>query len=210
MLALADYSDDSGRSYPSVTKLAEKSRLSERSTQSALQELCESGELEIKPNAGPNGCNVYLIGVQKLRGAEIAGCRKQQNGVQKLREGGAEIAPKPSGTVIEPSGEGRVSLRWFPESLRDEAFKARFEEWETHLEVSKPLSPQARRAQLVECENNGRDTAMKALQFSIANNRSYIAWDWQRDSANRSKDRHQATRSGAVAPVHTDGPSDRL
>ncbi len=82
---------------------------------------------------------------------------------------------------------GGDTQRWFPESLRDVAFASRWGEWEVHLsELSKPLGASARRGQLVECERNGRDTAMKAILFSISNNRNYIAWNWQSDTEKRT------------------------
>jgi hypothetical protein len=63
LLALADFSDDLGRSYPSVSTLAKKARTSERTCQRVLRKLQRSGELEIEERSGPMGCNVYRVSI---------------------------------------------------------------------------------------------------------------------------------------------------
>ena len=62
MLALADWSDDAGASYPSIPKLARKARLTERQTRRALNELETIGEIHRnRSNGGRNRPNHYLI-----------------------------------------------------------------------------------------------------------------------------------------------------
>lgn len=61
LLAIADFADDEGRSYPSVSTLATKCRLQLRGAQRLLAELRASGELRIELNAGPKGCNRYTV-----------------------------------------------------------------------------------------------------------------------------------------------------
>jgi hypothetical protein len=63
MLALADWSDDAGVSYPSIPKLARKARLTERQTRRALNALEEElAELHRqRSNGGRNRPNHYLI-----------------------------------------------------------------------------------------------------------------------------------------------------
>ncbi len=112
-LAIADFCDDEGRAYPALGTLAKKAALSERATHSAIQDLKALGELRIEPNAGPRGVNVYFLTItpaeiappQKVQGAENGkkGVQILQEGVQKTTERGADSAPKPSGTVKEPS-----------------------------------------------------------------------------------------------------------
>ena len=61
LLAIADYAhDDGGGAYPGVDTLAKKTRLSVRQTQRVIQQLADSGELEIQRSAGPRGVNIDL------------------------------------------------------------------------------------------------------------------------------------------------------
>lgn len=64
LLAIADYADDSGRAYPSVATLARKCRIQLRGAQRILSVLRESGEIEVRMNGGPKGCNEYKIKLQ--------------------------------------------------------------------------------------------------------------------------------------------------
>ncbi len=50
-----------GWAWPSNAELAEKAGLSERAVQTALADLVKLGELEIRYNAGPKGCNLYRV-----------------------------------------------------------------------------------------------------------------------------------------------------
>lgn len=61
MLALADFSDDQGNSYPGVPALALKCRMSTRNANLILAKLRCSGELEVRQNEGPLGTNRYRI-----------------------------------------------------------------------------------------------------------------------------------------------------
>lgn len=63
LLAIADFSDDDGRAYPSVPALARKVRMSPRNANKILAALRESGELEIKYGAGPRGTNRYRVNI---------------------------------------------------------------------------------------------------------------------------------------------------
>lgn len=59
LLALADFSNDKGQSYPSITCLAKKARMSPRWTQMAIRKLVADKEIEVLECKGPYGCNVY-------------------------------------------------------------------------------------------------------------------------------------------------------
>jgi hypothetical protein len=74
LLALADFSDDQGNSYPAVPTLAAKCRMSQRNAGYILKGLQASGELEVRANEGPRGTNRYRIVVNALAGVQpIAG-----------------------------------------------------------------------------------------------------------------------------------------
>jgi Helix-turn-helix domain len=50
-----------GWAWPSNAELADKTGLSERAVHTALAELVKIGELEVRYNAGPKGCNLYRV-----------------------------------------------------------------------------------------------------------------------------------------------------
>lgn len=66
LLALADYSDDEGNSYPSVAALARKCRMKPRNANYILSALQASGELRVLKNEGPRGTNRFRIMLDRL------------------------------------------------------------------------------------------------------------------------------------------------
>lgn len=101
LLGIADFANQEGIAYPSVGTLAKKIRMSERNTHYLLKKLEESGELEVKRNAGPRGCNLFRVKtlhaanpapVQSVAGGGATGSAK---GVQPT-------APEPSLNRQEP------------------------------------------------------------------------------------------------------------
>ncbi len=61
LLAIADFSDDDGKAYPSVPTLARKCRMVPRNVNHILAKLKASGELVVKQNEGPRGTNLFFI-----------------------------------------------------------------------------------------------------------------------------------------------------
>ena len=119
-LALADHAHDDGTHiFPSIARLAEKTRQSERSVQYQLRRMEQSGWL-LLVNAGIGGrrsgfgeggrTRQYRINPEWMKGAEIApfakgakraseGCKTTQERVQNSVEKGATaIAPEPRAT----------------------------------------------------------------------------------------------------------------
>lgn len=67
LLAIADFANDDLKCYPSIDRLAFKTRMSRRNVQTLVRQMAEEGEIVIHENAGPKGCNVYqIMGVQTL------------------------------------------------------------------------------------------------------------------------------------------------
>jgi len=88
-LALADWSDDYGWSYPSRDVLAAKARLTERGLRKVMKRM---GYVEVREGAGPNGTNQYRLDLAWLaRGA-----------------GGERRTP---GTRVTPGGNGVPPIR---------------------------------------------------------------------------------------------------
>lgn len=113
LLAIADFSDDEGRAYPSVSTLAKKCRMQPRNAQTLLAELRASGELEVRINAGPKGCNQYRVVLPGPLQA-LAPLQKLAP-LQSLARGGAKpcakplqsLAPEPSLNRQEPNTRTR-------------------------------------------------------------------------------------------------------
>lgn len=125
LLAIADYADDDGNAYPSVTTLAAKCRMLPRNAQTILAALRMSGELEVRPNEGPRGTNLYRVvlaqGVQILAGVQ------SRAGVQRNAGRGAKacakplqrIAPEPSMNHQEPPPTARKRAAGDPEGFAE-------------------------------------------------------------------------------------------
>lgn len=124
LLAIADCANDEGRqAYPSMAKLCQKTGLSERAVTGLVADLERLGELEVKRNAGPKGCNLYRVVMtpagsappQDLHPAGSAGVKKPQVKADDPAESAPPADPAPPqkttadpaesapGTVREPS-----------------------------------------------------------------------------------------------------------
>lgn len=60
LIALADHADDQGRCYPSIGRLAKRTKLSDRGVQKVISRLIEKGFVSVSPCAGQGGSNLYL------------------------------------------------------------------------------------------------------------------------------------------------------
>lgn len=65
MLALADFSDDSGFSWPSLSTLASKTRLKVRQTHNIVDKLIASGELFVNKRHGKSSQYLILLGCER-------------------------------------------------------------------------------------------------------------------------------------------------
>jgi hypothetical protein len=150
MLSLADHADDQGRCYPSISRLCERTGLSERAVQSNIKALTAAGHLVVQANAGPSGCNVYFVRPTPAADAppqEMHPRSKCTTPPQQVRPTPAADAPKPSRTIIEPSEIREALVPLLGEELAD-GFIA-------HRKALKaPLTPHASRLlakKLAEC-----------------------------------------------------------
>jgi DnaD/phage-associated family protein len=101
LLAIADHAHDDGDgAYPSVETLASKCRQSERNVQRLLRELSTLGEIVIRDQEGPHGCNVYVIPVP-WGGAKLSGVTTGAQGVTTGAEIVPQMSPEPSLTIKE-------------------------------------------------------------------------------------------------------------
>lgn len=109
LLALADWSDDHGRCFPSVDSIAKKTRLSRSQAQRVVHDLIDRGYLVVTNNAtggAPGTTRRYRIVLGKLTGrtgatgsAHATGRTHAQEGSHPCGETGSAHATQ---TVIEP------------------------------------------------------------------------------------------------------------
>jgi hypothetical protein len=109
LLAIADFADDQGNAYPSVTTLAEKCRMKQRNAQVILGALRASGELDVRPNEGPRGTNLYRVTLASQGMQSAAPLQRSaplhsnaQGGAKECAEGVQHSAPEPSLNHQEP------------------------------------------------------------------------------------------------------------
>jgi hypothetical protein len=109
LLALADWSDDKGRSFPSVPTLAAKTRQSERNTQYCLRDLEKAGFLSRKSRAFNS--NLFTIDLEKL-GASRLDMVKPIAPIRRVKQ----VAPGEAHCteVVQPSSPGVVQLATIP------------------------------------------------------------------------------------------------
>lgn len=118
LLAIADFADDQGNAYPSVPTLAEKCRMKPRNAQVILGSLRKSGELQVKPNEGPRGTNLYRItlvsqGVHSNAPLQSTAPlhSSAQRGAKECAEAVHSNAPEPSLNHQEPPVRAKRSRR---------------------------------------------------------------------------------------------------
>jgi hypothetical protein len=95
LLALADWSDDAGMSYPSHDTLAHKCRQSSRNVQYVIQRLKVDEVLHVEVHRGRNKTNRYYLNTQRLR------VLFEQNSQAEHGKLAMAIADNPS--VVKPS-----------------------------------------------------------------------------------------------------------
>lgn len=112
MLALADWSNDIGRCWPSVPALADKARVSERTVRYVLHRLVDLRYVAVEEQRGRNHTNQYLLnlqvlGLDKVQPLQVIEPENLQSTTQNLQpqviKPAIAIAPKPLEPLIEPS-----------------------------------------------------------------------------------------------------------
>ena len=106
MLALADFSDDSGISWPSIETLAAKSRYSIRGVQGVISKLMADGKIGVQQGGGsPGSTNQYRI----LSSPELP--------PQIDATTPAEFAPLPPQTTADTPANRRIDPRRSPTAV---------------------------------------------------------------------------------------------
>ena len=115
LLAIADHCHDDGTgAWPSIHRLAQRTRQSERNTHRLVAKLAGMGELKIEPGGGRHNTNTYAI---PLKGDKMSGLNPDKmsgfagnpdnQGTETLttrvRNPDIAMSPDPSVTIREPS-----------------------------------------------------------------------------------------------------------
>lgn len=106
LLALADFANDNGICWPSITTLAQKARLKRRQTQHIVKKLRDTKLIAMDKGTGPHGANTYKVRTWPARAEIVQGAQKLHpvqfpaGGVQHSAKRGALGHTQ---TVIEPS-----------------------------------------------------------------------------------------------------------
>lgn len=137
MLALADHADDSGRCYPSILRLCQRTGLSERAVQTNIRKLSGQGYIKIIPGGGKGNSNLYFISANPAADAPFdapkprSRCTPQEmhpaadapQTPHLLRSNPAADAPEPSGTISKPPSKAAREARG--QSEKDRIIKLR-------------------------------------------------------------------------------------
>lgn len=73
LLALADFANDAGMSWPTVSTLAKRARMSERNARRVLRKLEELGYVSTEPQRGRNYQNLYVVNRDALKPDNLSG-----------------------------------------------------------------------------------------------------------------------------------------
>ncbi len=129
LLAIADHADDRGHCWPSIDRIAAKSRLKRRQTQTVIKRLELSGYLQVdRPAAklGRGHTSRYTVINKGAISAPILeeGCKNQHVRVQfSAKKGAVAIAPESSLTIKESSEDALQRSEDQRRRLREEVSK---------------------------------------------------------------------------------------
>lgn len=177
LLALADWANDEGFCWPSIPKIAGKTRLERRSIQYIIRKLQGDGLLHIEEGRGRKHQHQYTINVQNLRllpnliKGEIDDSENVQSTTQKAQsttEKVQPIAPDPSVSVKEIRKiEPPVAI---DPPFQSQAFAEALTEFESHRrEMRKALHTTGRKRLYEKLAVFGETDATLALQEAVAN-----------------------------------------
>lgn len=177
LLALADWSDDSGYSWPSINGLAQKARLQRRRVQYIIRKLKADDFLAIEEGGGRKKRNRYTLNLTKLNGAlsapfpEINSALSDKEtvhfGAETVHSATQTVHPSAPDPLIEPPIDPSVDP---PVPFFGRAFELALVAFEAHRkEIRKPLKPTGRKALYQQLAAMGEERAADALWRSIAN-----------------------------------------
>lgn len=131
MLSLADHADDSGKCYPSIQRICERTGLSERAVQTNVKKLTDTGYLRVLHGGGKGKANLYFLSANPAADApygtsnpayaaprtKCTPAADAPQTPQQMRSNPAADAPEPSGTVIGGGGVAREAEKTDREAI---------------------------------------------------------------------------------------------
>lgn len=224
LLALADWADDEGRCWPSVSSIAMKARMSERNVRYVITKLRDDDLIEIDGGKGGRAqTNLYRITMRRLQGkppsVEQPDLILESERLQPLQglEGPetlqnpskpCKIPPLNPATAIAAERLGTVSTERLdvsiPENLKTPEFLVAWSEWlADRKERKKPVTSRAARMQLDDLALMGPELAVKSIKQSIANRWQGLFPVLKNDHHNRQNG-GQGSRRAALTGDYSD------
>lgn len=107
LLAIADHTDDEGIGYPSIPRIARKTRMTDRNVQLVIKTLQKSGELKVLENQGPKGHHLFHIAMKTFHPEKFSPYDEgaTQEITTEIYEEGVKRGEKFSGGVKSFQGE---------------------------------------------------------------------------------------------------------
>lgn len=190
LLAMADWCDDAGLCYPSIKKLAQKSRMTDRGVQKVIRRLETSGEVVIDEKGGIVGgrklANVYRLPVAEIgMGAQRSPMPERVNGEAPKgeRRDNSRVNVATPHTSLEPPREPSEGKDLFsepaiehpevPPAMRSPELLAAWGEWKQHrAQKRQKLTPLTVKKQIAQLAQwillAGPGLAVAAINHSIA------------------------------------------
>ena len=163
MLAIADWSDDDGRAWPKVDKLAAKARVSTRTLSRLLAALEESGELEV-PRGPRSEERPYIVKVGRFAQISQNGRSGDQTPLADLDQTLlADSARARHSDVVEPSIEPSTTGQ---ESMLPNPNTELWDHYRTRVpEGQKQFTPERKREVRAALKARDLDTCKRAVDW---------------------------------------------
>lgn len=177
LLALADWSNEEGISWPSMERLAKKARIDKRSAQRIVRQLQKDNVIQIEEGGGRAKQHRFHIQIEtvtncrpleEVEKGDISGMKTVTNQAQRVTSETETVTPMSPDPLVEPLDDPLVEP---PKGLpfSGDQFVRAFTEYEQHRKEKRTkLTPTARRNLYKKLERMGEEKATASLEYSTA------------------------------------------